>query len=126
MSRTAAAVGLLALAMLVAPGSAHGSLFLFATLTNGGESPPAAPLTTTTGDPRPISFGTALFELNDAMTELRFTATVFNIDFTGMQTADTNDNLVAAHIHAGPTIIPTAPVVWGFFGAPFNDNNPND
>jgi len=53
---------------------------------------------------------------------------VFNIDFTGLQTADVNDNLIAAHIHAAPVILPgtNAPVVWGFFGSPFNDNNPND
>jgi hypothetical protein len=58
---------------------------------------------------------------------LTFTATIFNIDFTGLQTSDPNDNLTAAHIHApapSPTI--NAPVVWGFFGLPFNDNNPND
>src|SRR5207247_2233334 len=31
-------------------------------------------------------------------------------------------------IHAGPAVTPTTngPVVWGFFGSPFNDNNPND
>src|SRR5262249_45583184 len=30
--------------------------------------------------------------------------------------------------HAAPTVTPTTngPVVWGFFGSPFNDNNPND
>lgn len=62
------------------------------------------------------------------MTFMQFTATIFNIDVTGTQTADVNDNLVAAHIHAGPLVTPTTngPVVWGFFGAPFNDNNPND
>jgi hypothetical protein len=59
---------------------------------------------------------------------MTFSATVFNIDFTGSQTFDPNDNLIAAHIHAAPTVTPTVngPVVWGFFGAPFNDNNPND
>jgi hypothetical protein len=58
---------------------------------------------------------------------MTMTVTVFNIDFTGNQTADTNDNLVAAHIHAAPTArTVNAPVVWGFFGTPFNDNNPND
>jgi len=59
---------------------------------------------------------------------MTFTATINNIDFTGSQTTDTNDNLTAAHIHAGPTVTPTTngPVVWGFFGAPLNDNNPND
>jgi hypothetical protein len=62
------------------------------------------------------------------MTAMTFTATIFNIDFTGTQTADVNDNLVAAHIHAAATVTPTtnAGVVWGFFGMPFNDNNPND
>ena len=69
-----------------------------------------------------------MFLINDAHTSMSFAAVVFNVDFTGSQTADTNDNLVAAHIHAGPTASPgsTAPVVWGFFGTPFNDNNPMD
>ncbi len=59
---------------------------------------------------------------------MTFTATVNNIDFTGSQTSDVNDNLTAAHIHAGPTVTPTTngPVVWGFFGNPFNDNLPPD
>jgi CHRD domain-containing protein/uncharacterized protein DUF4214 len=59
---------------------------------------------------------------------MTFTATINNIDFTGSQTADTNDNLTAARIHAGPAVTPTTngPVVWGFFGTPLNDNNPND
>jgi len=36
--------------------------------------------------------------------------------------------LIAAHIHAGPSVAPgvNGPVVWGFFGTPFNDNNPDD
>jgi len=66
--------------------------------------------------------------LNDLMTAMTFTATIFNIDFTGTQTADTNDNLIAAHIHASTTASLTvnAPVVWGFFGSPLNDTTPND
>jgi hypothetical protein len=62
------------------------------------------------------------------MTAMTFSATIFNIDFTGSQTADINDNLTVAHIHASPTVAPTtnAQVVWGFFGAPLNDNNPPD
>src|SRR5262249_11744647 len=61
-----------------------------------------------------------------ARTALTFTATIFGIDVTGTQTADTTDNLVAAHIHApGPPGV-NANVVFGFFGTPFNDNNPND
>ena len=58
---------------------------------------------------------------------MTMSVTIFNIDFTGNQTADVNDNLVAAHIHASPTATTAnAGVVWGFFGSPFNDNNPND
>jgi len=61
------------------------------------------------------------------MTAMTMSVTIFNIDFTGTQTADVNHNLVAAHIHASPTATTAnAGVVWGFFGAPFNDNNPND
>jgi CHRD domain/PEP-CTERM motif len=119
-------------ALLVTLGFLGGStagadIILTANMTNAQENPPAVP-TTSTGDPRAASFGTALFTLNDAMTSMSFSATVFNIDFTGTQTADPNDNLTAAHIHAGPTVTPTTNggVVWGFFGAPFNDNNPND
>ena len=96
-------------------------------LTNGQEVPPTVP-TTTGGAARPASFGTARFQFNSAQTAMTFTATISNIDVTGSQTADTNDNLVAAHIHAGASVAPgvNGPVVWGFFGAPFNDNNPND
>jgi len=96
-------------------------------LTNSQEVPPTTP-TTTTGAARPASFGTARFQFNQAQTALTFTATVNNIDVTGSQSADTNDNLVAAHIHAGASVAPgvNGPVVWGFFGSPFNNNNPND
>jgi uncharacterized protein (TIGR03118 family) len=96
-------------------------------LTNGQEVPPTVP-TTTGGAARPASSGTARFQLNSAQTAMTFTATISNIDVTTSQTADTNDNLTAAHIHAGPSVAPgvNGPVVWGFFGAPFNDNNPND
>jgi len=118
----------LAAAIVMVPATrALADTILLATLTNAAENPPTTP-TTSTGAARPASFGTAIFTLNDAMTELRFTASVVNIDFTGSQTADTNDNLIAAHIHAAATVTPTtnAPVVWGFFGNPFNDNSPND
>ncbi len=96
-------------------------------LTNGQEVPPTNP-TTSTGGARPASFGTARFRFNDAQTALTMTATINNIDVGNAQTPDTNDNLLNAHIHAGPTVAPgvNGPVVWGFFGAPFNDNNPND
>src|SRR5262249_7338736 len=47
---------------------------------------------------------------------------------TGSQTPGiTNDNLVNAHIHAGPNDpkVTTNPVRWGFFGTPDNDVNPD-
>jgi hypothetical protein len=97
-------------------------------LSNGAENPPTNPTLSDGTTPRPGSFGTATFVLNDAMTSMTMTATIFNIDFTGTQTPDTFDNLTNAHIHAGPGVTPTTngPVVWGFIGQPFNDNNPND
>lgn len=118
---------LLVTLMFLGSSSASAEVILLANLTNAQENPPAVP-TTTTGAPRPASFGTALFTLNDAMTSMSFSATIFNIDFTGTQTADVNDNLTAAHIHAGPNVTPTtnAGVVWGFFGMPFNDTNPTN
>ncbi|HSS20919.1 MAG TPA: TIGR03118 family protein [Pyrinomonadaceae bacterium] len=95
-------------------------------LTNAQEVPPTNP-TTSGGAPRPASFGTAKFRFNAAQTSMSFTATINNIDIGG-QTTDSNDNLIAAHIHAGASVAPgvNGPVVWGFFGSPFNDNNPND
>src|SRR2546423_3067966 len=98
-----------------------------ANLSNSQEVPPTTP-TLSGGGARPASFGTAKFQLNAGQTAMTFTATINNIDVTGSQTADANDNLVAAHIHAGASVQPgvNGPVVWGFFGSPFNDNNPND
>jgi hypothetical protein len=36
-----------------------------------------------------------------------------------------NDDLLVAHIHRGP-VGTNGPVIFGFIGSPFNDNNPND
>jgi len=96
-------------------------------LTNSQEVPPTNP-TLSGGGARPASFGTARFQFNSAQTTLTMTATISNIDVGNAQTPDTNDNLAAAHIHAGAAVAPgvNGSVVWGFFGAPFNDNNPND
>ncbi len=96
-------------------------------LTNSQENPPANP-TLVGGARRNASFGTATFNMDTAQTFMTFKATINNLDFTGSQTADVNDNLVAAHIHAGSSVTPTTngPVVWGFFGSPLNDNTPND
>jgi len=117
------ALGLVA--VLAASTAAQAGVTLNATLTNAQENPPPTP-TTSTGAPRPASFGTATFFINDAMTSMTFSATINNIDFTGSQTSDTFDNLIAAHIHAPAPPGTNTSVVWGFFGMPFNDNNPND
>ncbi|HWS90711.1 MAG TPA: TIGR03118 family protein [Pyrinomonadaceae bacterium] len=96
-------------------------------MTNLQEAPPAVPTTTTGGAPRPASYGTARFVFNAGRTALTMSGTVNNIDFTGSQTADTNDNLTNAHIHASSAeTAATRGVVFGFIGTPFNDNNPND
>ncbi|HKP02647.1 MAG TPA: TIGR03118 family protein [Chthoniobacterales bacterium] len=96
-------------------------------LTNGQENPPTSP-TLSGGARRDASYGTARFVFNAGSTAMTVTATVNNMDFTGSQSADTNDNLTNAHIHAGASVTPgvNGPVVWGFIGSPFNDNNPND
>ena len=70
--------------------------------------------------------GYAAFFLDSAMTSLSFTVTVTGLDFTGTQTADPGDDLVAAHIHAPAPRGANAGVRFGFFGLPFNDTNPND
>jgi len=114
------------LVLLAASRPAHASTILIANLTHDQE-PGAGPLLASTGGPRPLSFGTALFTLNDAMTELAMTVTVFNIDITGTQTLlDTNDNLLNAHIHVGAPPGVNAGVRWGFFGSPDNDISPDN
>jgi hypothetical protein len=101
---------------------------LTADITHAQEPPPngAAPLLDSDGFPRPLSFGTATFVLNDAQTQLTMTATIFNIDVTGSQSPDNFDNLVSAHIHGPAVPGVNAGVRWGFFGAPDNDNNPDN
>jgi len=127
MARLLTPILLVSILIVYSGNPVYADTILFANLTTSQEVPPTVP-TTATGAPRPISFGTATFVLNTAQTAMTFSATIFNIDFTGTQTTDINDNLVAAHIHAGPAVAPgvNGPVVWGFFGTPFNDNNPND
>ena len=58
---------------------------LVATLTHDQETTQGTFLTSS-GGPRPQSFGSAVFVLNEAQTTLTFTANVFNIDVTGNQT----------------------------------------
>ena len=116
---------LCALATLLSTAASWADIVFTANLTPGQEV--SAPLFTMSGGgSRPPSFGTATFTLNDAMTQLTMTATITNIDVNGTQTpGDTNDNLVAAHIHGGAGPGANAGVVWGFFGTPDNDNNPD-
>ncbi len=103
---------------LACAATAHAASFFTATLTGAQEAPvPGLPGAT----------GTANFVLNDAQTQLSFTATINGIDFTGSQTTGTTaDNLTNAHIHAPAPPGTPAGVVWGFIGSPFNDNNPSD
>jgi hypothetical protein len=99
-------------------GPAPGQLKAFTQGPTGGTTPDL------TGGPRPIPSGFVSFTLDTAVPVLHLSGSIFNIDVTGSQTPGINDNLVAAHIHAGPTAIPgvsAAGVVWGFFGSPDND-----
>jgi hypothetical protein len=98
--------------------------FFTATITHDQETTTGSFLTST-GGARPVSFGSATFVLDDARTSFIFSGTIHNIDITGVQTADSNDNLVAAHIHNAAAGM-NGGVRWGFLGNPFNDNNPND
>ena len=115
---------LLALIAFAVP-RASAVIVFTATLTNNQETT-APVLTLTSGTPRPVSFGTATLTLNDDMTELTFTATINNIDVTGNQTADINDNLTNAHIHGPAAPGTNASVIFGFFGSPNNDVSPSN
>ncbi len=107
-------------ALLAASAGAEASITLTAAMTNAQEPQTPNPVipTLANGQLRPVSFGTATFVINDAMNAMSFEAVVNNIDFTGTQTADTNDNLTNAHIHAGANFPPANNgVAWGFIGA---------
>ena len=107
--------------------AASADVVLHANLTHDQETTTGVLVNSSTGGLRPLSFGTATFILNDAMTALSFEATIFNIDVTGLQTInDLNDNLTNAHIHAPAPPGTNAGVVWGFHGMPFNNTMPND
>ena len=106
------------ISVTVAPPALAAILFT-ANLTNDQEVP--GPVITV-----PASYGTATLELNDAQTALTYTIDIFNIDVTGSQTPSTaDDDLRAAHIHRAPVGV-NGPVIFGFFGTLFDDNNPND
>ena len=119
-------IGMVCLAVLAGAVAARGQTAFTADMTHAQETTRGTFLTSS-GQPRPESFGNALFVLNAAQTELTFTANVFNIDVTGNQTPnDANDNLTAAHIHAPAPVGENGGVRWGFFGTPDNDVSPND
>lgn len=124
--KTSVGLAIATIAQLTIAAPATGAITWNLELTNEQESPVAAPLTFSNGAPRPKSFGTAVLVLNDAQTALSYTINVFNIDFTGLQTADNFDNLTAAHFHAGPSPALTQGVRFGFIGMPFNDTNPGN
>ena len=90
---------MLAASLSFAAVSAQGATMLSAELTTTQEPPPIG---LTTGSPfttRPTPSGFATFVLNDAMTALTFSATIFNIDVNGFinpgaaQTPYTTDDL---------------------------------
>jgi hypothetical protein len=111
-------------ALLAASAAANASITIVAPMTNAQEPQTPVPVipTLTSGAPRAVSFGTATFVINDAMNAMSFQAVVNNIDFTGHADDRPQRQPTAAHIHAGPNVPPaTNPVVWGFFGTPFND-----
>jgi hypothetical protein len=122
MSRTAY---LLAALATISTG-AQASVTLTALLNNEQETQPVIPTLLNSNVLRATSFGSATFVINDSMTSMSFQATINNIDFTGLQTPDTADNLTAAHIHAPAGFDETAPPVWGFFGLPDNDISPKN
>jgi len=134
------AIFLVPLVFLVAGAQARANYVFTVQLRTDLEPPPLPNNTTNsiTGAFRP-SGGTVTFAFNESFTSLSFSATVFGVDLTNQtgtpvtgtpQSADLNDNLTAAHIHASSTLVPgstaVAGVVWGFFGSPLNDTTPND
>ena len=150
---------LLCTAALAASFPAQGAIIrLEANLTRDQEPPPplgsqgVQAVTNPGGLPRATSFGTAVFFLDTTPGAEHMTMTVIvnEIDVgrpgggipsgvtaagDGTQTPnDSNDDLVAAHIHVGvpgaipPQAVPgvsNAGVRWGFWGSPFN-NTDND
>jgi hypothetical protein len=130
MRRKLAAAATAAVALLGIASPSLGVIVIVSEMSNANEPPAGSVVpTASTGGPRPASFGTATFTINDTFTQMSMVAVVNNIDVTGNQTPnDTNDNLTNAHIHASDTVTPTttAGVVWGFHGLPFHNNNPAD
>ena len=107
---------LAATVFLFASTSANAAAIFTATINSAQEVPTNTSAAT----------GLADFLLDDTMTVLTYESVIFGLDFTGMQTPDPADNLIAAHIHAPAPPGVNASVVFGFFGTPFNETSPND
>jgi hypothetical protein len=112
----------LAVAILLAAGSARASTTFTATLTNDQEvsNPPI---------PNEGSGGTGVFVLNDAGTRLTYDVQLTGLDLDGLQTpANPNDNVTRVHFHRAPSGT-NGGIVYGIIDASpalQNDNNPND
>lgn len=107
---------LVAFGLLACVSAAQADIVFSAQLAGSQESMPNAS----------SAYGTGSFVLNDAQDALTFSFTIHGLDFTGAQTADLADDLVAAHLHAAAAPGSNAGVVFGFFGTPFSDNAPSD
>jgi hypothetical protein len=93
-------------------GAALAATIFEATLTGGQEVPPVA----TTAS------GSATLILNDPMDRLEIFVQLAGLDLDGNQTpGDTDDDIIAMHIHAAPAGV-NGPVVFGFI-SPDSDTN---
>lgn len=91
-----------------------GSIYFGGPITGAQETTPP-------GGAGSSASGTVEAHLLRGNVALLFTATVSGLDFTGTQTpANANDNVAAAHLHDAPAGA-SGGVVYGFWGAPFND-----
>jgi hypothetical protein len=99
-----------------ASSQATATVIFTATLDGAQEAPPNAS----------TASGSGILVLNDPMDALTYDFTIFDLDFTGLQTpADPGDDLIAAHIHAPAPPGVNAVIVFGFI-APSSDDNPPD
>ena len=81
MKQRLAALLIAVVAFLSFPNTARADTIFVANLTNSQENPSAVPTLDGVATLRPASSGSATFTLNEAMTQLTFSITVFNIDF---------------------------------------------
>ena len=104
------------LALLLAGATSAYAVIVFSSNITGGQEVPSRAST---------AFGSARLVLNDNQNALSYFITINGLDFTSAQSAALGDNLTGGHFHFAPPGA-NGPVVFGFFGAPIHDNNPND